>query len=268
MAVSFENKNRKIHFINPTVTDAPIYVHDLGHHQTPPSHVYGPAVRPYYLIHLVYSGKGTIERNGIVTQLGAGDAFVIRPQEVTTYKSDDTDPWEYCWIAFDGAYAPTIFAETTSNLCPKYRKSGYVALKSAIDNDVSDVIGLLNTLFAVLDSIKTEKQQTSSDIVSIAIDYIENNYFRSFDMTFLASVLGVSRPHFTTLFTKRTGESPYNYLTKIRIAKAKEYLASTSLAIKEIAYSVGFASLERFSEMFKNYTGLSPIAYRKEQTKN
>ena len=60
-----------------------------------------------------------------------------------------------------------------------------------------------------------------------------------------------------------TGETPYHYLTKLRITRAQTYLQSSALSVEEIAYSVGFSSLQRFSEMFKKECGVSPLQYRK-----
>ncbi|MBE5732577.1 MAG: AraC family transcriptional regulator [Clostridiales bacterium] len=243
-----------------------IYVCDIGHHITSPSHSHGPAVRSYYLIHLIEKGKGTIERNGVITNLSEGDAFIIHPNEITTYTSDKNEPWEYYWIGFSGAYSSDVMKKTTSKLFAKYQKSGLIALKNCIKNTSTlDEIEGLKILFSVLDSIKTEKVE-NRDIVSLALDYIENNYFRPISVVGISSQLGLSRAHFTTVFTKAVGEAPYNYLTKIRINHAKQYLSSTTLSITEIAYSVGFSSIERFSEQFKRYTSVSPIAYRKSHS--
>ena len=258
-----ENK-MTVHFFSHDENSL-LFVRDLGYHKTEPFHCYGPAIRDHFLIHLIESGKGTIERNGIVTHLQAGDSFIIRPGEVTTYVSDENEPWEYCWIGFCGEYSGEIMRKTTLELTPKFKKSGLISLKSATNNSTLGEIEGLRILFSVLDSIKVETVE-NRDPVSLALEYIENNYFRQLDISEIASQLGLSRAHFTTVFTKTTGESPYNYLTKIRIEKAKEYLSSTSLSVTEVAYSVGFASIERFSEQFKKYTSLSPLSFRKSTT--
>lgn len=240
---------------------APIYVMDLGHEKCKPNHVYGPAVRKHYLIHLIKSGKGTVERKGTIVHLKAGDSFVIYPNEVVTYKADETEPWDYFWIGFSGSYSQKIMEQTTSNLFPTFRKSGLLSLENATEQDNHDTIGMLELLFDVLNSIKsTIKEKT--DFISVATNYIETNYSRSFDISVLAKTLNVSRSHFTTTFTQKVGETPHAYLNKIRIEKAKEFLSTTSLSITEIAYSVGFSSLERFSDAFKKQTNLSPKNFR------
>ncbi len=248
----------------PKKENVPVYVFDLGYHKTPPSHRYGPAVRQYYLLHLIKSGKGAIERNGEKTLLSAGQMFLIYPEETTVYYSDENDPLEYCWIGFYGDYAKTLIEQTTPHLNSNFEMGGYIAIKNAVDSNVSDSIGLLNVLFRALNSIKViPEKQPEPDVVAVALRYLEENYFNSFDVTELSSQLGYSRAYFSTLFKNRTGETPYNYLNKIRIKHAKDYLEKTDKSVEEIALSVGFSSLDRFSAFFKTSEKISPLAYRK-----
>lgn len=241
----------------------PIKVFDVGRHRTPPCHVYGPAVRAYYLLHLVEKGKGYVERNGIKTYLKQGEAFLIRPDEIVTYCSDSEDPWEYAWISFSGSYAKKLVSLTTEKLVMPYKKSGLIALLTAFENKTDDYLTAVSALFEVLKSIKTDAQTPKVEGVELALNYIENNYFRPIDVGDLAKNFGFSRSHFTVRFIKKVGESPYDYLTKIRVDKAKEYLKATNYSVEEIAYSVGFSSLQRFSETFKKRVGLSPLNYKK-----
>lgn len=252
-------------------TSEPVYVIDIGFHKTPSGHCYGPAVREYYLLHLIERGKGTMERNGTVTSLNGGDAFLIRPGEITTYRADKDNPWEYYWISFSGPYAERLMEETTDLLFMPYQKSGLIALKNAIsqmENTAKiDNISALSLLLNVLESIKKQeaapKPVGCDDAIILALRYFEENYFKDIDVASLAKELGFSRAYFSTLFLKRTGETPYRYLTKIRLERAKSYLEKSSISVEEIAYSVGFCSLQRFSEMFKKEYGLSPLRYKK-----
>ena len=253
------------HYVSPLFgTDDPVRIFDVGYHKTPPLHCFGPAVRPYYLLHLIEKGRGYVLRNGERTELSAGDAFLIKPEEVTLYCSDEKEPWEYRWISFEGSLAKMLLEKTTDKLFMKYQKSGIIALKTAFENRINDYMGCLNTLFEVLNSIKDARRGgDETDVITAAMHYIENNYFRAIDVGTLAMQMGFSRAYFTSIFSKRTGETPYGYLTKIRIRRAKEYLETRSYSVEEIAYSVGFSSVQRFSELFKKYTGVSPLQYRK-----
>ena len=246
--------------------DEPIRVFEIGCHKTAPLHAYGPAVRPYYLLHLIEKGEGYIERNGVKTHLSAGHAFLIKPDEVTLYCADEKNPWEYVWIAFDGSFSKSLIERTTDKLCMEYQKSGLLALKHAMGGGNLDYLSCLHLLFEVLNAIKTTPKTQETDEIAAAMQHLENNYFRPIDVHTLATQFGFSRAYFSTLFVKRTGETPYDYLTKIRIERAKEYLRQGRHSVEEIAYSVGFTSLQRFSEAFKKRVGLSPLQYRKSIT--
>lgn len=267
MRASLNFKRKDMSIISFTFPqDEPVFVRDFGWHKTAPSHVYGPAIRTYFLLHLIVGGKGVVERDGKATPLGAGEAFLIRPEEVVTYRADKDEPWEYYWISFYGDFAESLVAQTTDKLYMPYKQSGLIALQSALNNKFTTTVDTLNTLFSVLSSIQNanEKKRTETDAIAVALHYLENNYFEEIDVAALASRLGFSRAYFSTLFTRRTGEAPYRFLTKIRMGKAKEYLSSSRHSVEEIAYSVGFSCIGRFCALFKKYAGVSPLQYRKE----
>ena len=77
-------------------------VNQFGIEQTAPSHRYGPHVRDHYLIHYVLSGKGTLKAEGLTHRIGAGEAFVIFPGQVTTYQADAVTPGITGGWAFTG----------------------------------------------------------------------------------------------------------------------------------------------------------------------
>ena len=76
--------NRHLQDINPLI---------MGQEDCEPGHRFGPAVRPYVLIHFVMKGKGLFEARGQRYEVSAGQAFLIIPGEVTIYTADATDPW-------------------------------------------------------------------------------------------------------------------------------------------------------------------------------
>ncbi|MBO7187359.1 MAG: AraC family transcriptional regulator [Clostridia bacterium] len=263
--VTHKEKGLTSNFVSYEQGGKLVKIHNYGHHKTPKNHIFGPAIRPYFLIHLIKKGEGVFEKNGVKTFLSEGDAFIIRPDEITVYSSSNENPWEYYWISFFGENAENLLNSTTTKSFCKSKKSALLGLMDAIDNTVNDEIGLLKLLFTVLDGIKDEQKEKQEDFIKLAINYIESNYFRDFNASILADILKISRSYFTTTFTKKTGESPYNYLLKTRVKNAKHYLKNTTLSVTEIAFSVGFNSIERFSEIFKRFTGLSPNAYRKSE---
>lgn len=101
--VSTETKFRFHVFQDERFVDLNLY--QYGWEQTEPLHSYGPYARNHYLFHYVISGKGLLLANGQEYAIEGGHGFLITPGEVTTYRADEQDPWEYTWIEFDGLRA-------------------------------------------------------------------------------------------------------------------------------------------------------------------
>lgn len=68
------------------------------------------------------------------------------------------------------------------------------------------------------------------------------------------------------VFKETTGLTPNDYLLRQRIERAKERLTQTSQPITEIALGVGFSSSQYFANVFRRYTGMTPLAHRKRTT--
>ena len=76
----------------------------------------------------------------------------------------------------------------------------------------------------------------------------------------------LSPVYISKIFKEETGESPINYLIKIRLEKARDILLKSSdSTIKNIANEVGYEDAYHFSKLFKKYYGISPLYYRKRE---
>jgi len=78
----------------------------------------------------------------------------------------------------------------------------------------------------------------------------------------VAKAVNMSTFYFCKMFKKITGINFTDYLSRVRIEKAKNLLLNPNLRISEIAYEVGFQSLTHFNRVFKKITGQSPTQYR------
>ncbi len=77
--------------------------------------------------------------------------------------------------------------------------------------------------------------------------------------------MGLNEKYFSTKFTKEEGMTFTNYLTEVRIRKARELMDKTSLKVYEISQSVGYNSVEHFTRVFKRICKVSPGSYRKRR---
>ena len=96
-------------------------------------------------------------------------------------------------------------------------------------------------------------------------DRIDREYAQPLNVEALASDIGMSAGHLSRQFRLAYGESPYSYLMTRRIERAMALLRRGDLAVTEVCYEVGCASLGTFSTRFSELVGMSPGAYRKQQ---
>lgn len=100
-------------------------------------------------------------------------------------------------------------------------------------------------------------------ILNQAKDYIDHHYM-NFDCTLssVAKFIHISPSYLSPIFKKEVGITFVNYLTLLRINKAKQLLSSTDLMVYEVSTNVGYENYSYFSTVFKKATGLSPREYR------
>ncbi len=97
-----------------------------------------------------------------------------------------------------------------------------------------------------------------------AIAQMNASFAESLSVDDLAKTANMSRFHFSRLFRDEVGQAPYQYLLKVRLARAAELLRSGHSSVTEAAISSGFSDFSRFSRMFKKHTGKLPTDVLRE----
>ena len=92
--------------------------------------------------------------------------------------------------------------------------------------------------------------------------YIKENYKRDISAGDVAGILGYSDVYFSKIFKQLFDDTFINYLTKVRIDKAKVLLKDVGFNIKEVGASVGYTDSNYFTKVFKRAVGMSPSEYR------
>jgi two-component system response regulator YesN len=100
-----------------------------------------------------------------------------------------------------------------------------------------------------------------------AEEYVREHYTESITLGRVARIGGFSPSYFSKLFHKREKRTFVEYLTSLRIARAKELLAGTSLNLQRIAELSGFSRSQYLSQVFRKATSLSPAAYRRRHAR-
>lgn len=111
-------------------------------------------------------------------------------------------------------------------------------------------------------------QKTHGDeLIGKAQSYIEENIDSKISFEKLASRLAISRRNFHRRFVKATGNTPVEYLQRVKVEAAKKELEKGRKTISEIMDDVGYTDNKAFREVFKKVTGLSPLDYRVKYNK-
>ncbi|MCG8521263.1 MAG: AraC family transcriptional regulator, partial [Pseudomonadales bacterium] len=101
-------------------------------------------------------------------------------------------------------------------------------------------------------------RNTNLSKVEMALKEIHGKFDQSLDIDTLAKVVNMSVSSFHHTFKEVTTSSPIQYLKKIRLVKARAYIAENGLRVNEAARKVGYESVSQFSREFKRYHGASP----------
>lgn len=119
----------------------------------------------------------------------------------------------------------------------------------------------------VCHQILVQPQHAEPVAVTRARQFIHDHQSEDLSLTQVAQAVNTSTFYFCKLFKKATGLNFTEYLSQVRVEKAKNLLLNPNLRVSEIAYEIGFQSLTHFNRVFKRITGQSPTEHRKKLPK-
>ncbi|MBC7105047.1 MAG: helix-turn-helix domain-containing protein, partial [Firmicutes bacterium] len=104
--------------------------------------------------------------------------------------------------------------------------------------------------------------RVNSTAVAKAVEYVRKNYHREVSLTDVARVIYLNPQYFSRVFRREMGMTFVDYLTMVRLEKAKELLLGSDLPVGVIAREVGYPDANYFSRIFKKRERVSPTEYR------
>ena len=152
-----------------------------------------------------------------------------------------------------GCDTRTLEQEDTEDVLSESSKS--------LENAIAYAEKIISQAIALRDQNSGNKNRS---ILKTAVDFIDSHYMEE-DMSLnkAANAANVSANHFSALFSQNMGQTFIEYLTNLRMNKAKEYLRCTSMRSSEIAGEIGYKDAHYFSYLFKKIQGMTPSDYRK-----
>lgn len=227
-----------------------------------------------YLLMYIKDGSGQIFFDNKTYQAKKNDVVLLNchmPHAYTTKK------WETYWIHFDGntsknffdllySRCGVVFTLNDSIIIPKYLSEiikDFEKSKAPNEAIVSCYLHRMLTELLLMSSESSVSKDLCKNQIQDAINYMRLHYRDKLMLSDIASYASMSQYHFSRMFKKETGYSPYEYLTMIRLNKAKTLLKTTNLNIKEIANEVGYNNESNFIINFKEHTKMTPAEFRK-----
>ncbi len=282
--------NEKLSFM-PAVIKAIEKIHDASWSMDLSRH-------DYYEMVYIKKGTATFMIDGIDVNMVANSLVIIKPQKAHKFIVRS----ENCELIV--LYFKLRASGEDSNSHASLKDfveyiedesvGSYIYLKLGKKNDIINVIKrilrermkpqvwgdflsclLVMELFVLLSrTLKQEWEQSVKnrnlklhELLNVAKEYIDQNYAKELTLSQVAKYIYLSDSYFAHSFKDKFGISPKSYILKIRIEEAKELLENTDMKIADVARSVGFSSQQRFNDIFRKFTEMTPLKYRQIKKK-
>jgi len=231
-----------------------------------------------YQLNYITEGYGIFENSYGTFRITPGTIIILFPGEWHRYRPLKTIGWKEHYIGFTGDMVPKL-------LKPDFFKKEIPIISIDFRTE------LQNTFYQILESLVNEKAGYQQICTGLCIAYIgqiistiKNREFegkeiekkiqqacfvlreslnKEVNASQIAKDLNIGYSYFRKMFKKYTGMSPIQYHLQLRIKKAENMLANTTMPIKEIAFELGFQSVFYFSRLCKQKTGMNPTEMRR-----
>lgn len=258
----------------------PFYISEWGHFFANSGFYTSREGQGNFMVKFTLAGEGVLRLQNQEYRLTPRTITVFQCMEPHYYATSD-DYWEVKWIHFDGKAAVdfcnlingdghrviSLDEEGFQQFNTLFELLSNLTDKNDIYNSV-EITSILTRLLALmvqysLTSSSSERETSHHSRVQSAIDYIETHFTEKITLDELASKAYLSKYHFLRVFKEQTGISPIEYLSGIRISRAKILLKSTDMTLSEISEVTGFCDSKSLIRVFKDKTGETPGRYRK-----
>lgn len=266
----------RIHAYNKkTLSEAerllPLYAVTVGEKGSQ-NKIHRPAgINDYQLLY-TKRGSGIVKIKEEEFDVHEGDVFILPPFTPHEYRPK-SHPWQTLWITYNGAVAQGSFSFPADirhydNFECHYKKISRGITQSDWRRKTGSVLYELLMCLLERDGLSSFESIARKPDMDTAVQYIAEHYHETIEISKLAEITELSEGHFSRVFKQYTGMSPIEYITHLRIERAKDMLMQPyHIPIAKIAKSVSYTSAAYFTKTFKSKTGVTPKEYR-ESYKN
>lgn len=253
----------------------------------------------HYEMIYVKKGNALFNIGGTDISMAPNDILIIKPGQLHKFVVKSEISFEFIVLSFKFETNGTTNTETSVadfiEFLSSDRSSAFVHLKLNKKNDIVTVMNriqreqdkqqvwgdflsylLIMELFVLLSrTLKIEFDHSFNnhslklkELLHIAKDYIDNNYDKELSLANVSKCVYLSESYFAHTFKDEFNISPKSYLLSVRIEASKELLANTDMRVNDVALSVGFSSQQRYNDIFRKHTNMTPLKYRRLERAN
>jgi AraC-like DNA-binding protein len=268
---------RYVFFHRPAVA-VPLFLESVG---TNPDQEPIHRPRGYGHFHWLQTlgGTGEVEVDGRSQTLVPGEGFLLPPGLAHSYRALGP-AWKTAYLTFHGDLAHKIVEGLGLEVPGFYRWTPPGPLDGFVPHFLCSQLSTLGTnpwtdsaeiyrFLALLRTLGSPRDCPSLEHrlerLQPLFDLLEERYADpDFDVATMARLLDVTPRHMNDLVRRACGDTPYQYLVKLRVRKAKELLVSApELSVKDVSLRVGFRAPSHFVATFRTLVGLPPDYFRK-----
>jgi len=229
------------------------------------------------------AGGGWCEIAGRKHEVGTNQLLVIPANTPHVYGAGRKEPWTIHWFHAVGTNVPFYLNLLgVADAKPVVPLGGDVQLFSLFEEvleglehgfTLTHLIYAAHSLSHLMGLILRHKEEfgygeaDARKRVARSIEFMKGHLREPLKVTTLASIVSLSRSHYTTLFRRVTGYAPLNYLNHLRMQRAVQLLNTTNLSIKQISEQLGFSDQFYFSRAFRKMHNHSPSEHRQRYSR-
>ena len=218
-------------------------------------------------IGVILKGNGTYIYLSKKLKVAEGDVVFI-PENIYCYSEWSGDPeievlYLSCFMHYENfRYEPQLIS------CSQTTKVDILNISRLLTGDQYDELDAYSRFYILLKDILPQMVQsdiTYDKALQTAIEYITAHWNEDFSVSELAKKCCVSESTLYHLFQNELGQTPVRFLNSIKINVAIEYLENSNYSIGAISQLVGFNSENHFRKLFAEFTGTTPLKFKKNR---
>jgi AraC-like DNA-binding protein len=230
---------------------------------------------PFAVIQHTLSGAGRLEYERQRRTVGPGETMLVVIPHQHQYWIEDGDRWEFFWLAMTGQEALRLHRAILTAAGPVFRLRGEtVARLAAMSLDLRDgkangageasAIAYAATMALYDDLMGGEggMRAARGPWIDRVLAHVRGHLDEPLDVQTLADLAGLSRAHFSRVFTDCEGVSPAAFVLTERMRRAASLLVSGLASVKQVSRDCGFEDPNYFAKAFRRSFGASPTEFR------